>query len=81
MKSLIKILFSFLCLAFFQNVLAQEAYYLKQEVTHKIVSEGNSTEQDNFIEEFYFNNHFLVFVSTELPARSLYLIYQYQVSL
>ena len=63
MNSLLKVAFWLIFLAFFQNGLAQESYFLKQEVTHKTVSEGNMTGQDKSIEEFYFSNHCFVFVS------------------
>jgi len=63
MKTIIKIVSVLIYLMIFKNILAQDTYYLKQELTNKIVSEANKKDDKIYIEEFYFNVDFLVFNS------------------
>lgn len=63
MNRYLKILFVLLCLAMVQSALAQEAYYLKQEVSHKTVREGTASDKSTYIEELYLNDDYLVLLS------------------
>ena len=60
-----KFVIVFICVLTFTNSQGQASYYLKQEITHKAINEGNKGDVTTYFEVFYFDAHSLVFISKE----------------